>query len=72
MSAWVSSAEGDRQVAAVDFHRGGIAAEGAVRWAFVVEAEEGGEVGLGLDLGGVATRAKKLGSSEISVGEITG
>jgi hypothetical protein len=54
MGALVSSAEGDRKVAAVDFHRRGIAAEGAVRSAFVVEAEEGGEVGLGLDLGGVA------------------
>lgn len=57
MSAWVSSAEGDRQVAVIDFHRREVAAVAvmdAVRSLLVVEAEEDREVGLGFDLRAVA------------------
>lgn len=64
MSAWVSSAEGDRQVAVVGLDGRVVLAVGvvlsAVRSLFVVEAEEGGKVGLDLDLGAVALEVDLL------------
>ena len=63
-SAWSSSAEGERPVAVVDFDGREVAAVpvvvGAVGPALVVEAEEGGEVGLGLDLRAVALEVDLL------------
>ena len=59
MSAWSSSAEWWREVAAVDFPGRevlAVAVVGAVRAAFVVEAEEGLQAGRGLGQVGVAAQ----------------